>query len=61
MNKRPMIWNHNRTCVLCRCSKPSAGAITWPKFICAECRPRFEQRLAKRREEKATAAQACST
>jgi hypothetical protein len=56
-----MIWNHNRTCVLCRCSKPGAGAITWPKFICAECRPRFEQRLAKRREEKAAAAQACST
>lgn len=28
----------HRTCVRCRYSKPMRGAITHPRFICADCR-----------------------
>lgn len=35
-----LIWGHYRTCTKCKRSKPSKGAITWPKFICADCRPK---------------------
>jgi hypothetical protein len=34
------VTQYKRTCVKCRCSKPVRGAVTYPKFVCAECRPK---------------------
>jgi hypothetical protein len=50
------VFVYQRTCVRCKQSKPMHGAITTPKFICAQCRQKAE-RARERREQAA----ACST
>jgi hypothetical protein len=37
----------HRTCTRCKYSKPMTGAVTWPKFVCADCRKKAEAKKAK--------------
>lgn len=44
MTKFGSVFRYERTCVRCHRSMPMTGAITHPKFICAECRERAERK-----------------